>query len=410
MTRLAIPALTLATFAIGTTEFAVQGLLPEIAAELGASVPRTGLLITGYALGVTLGGPVLALLAQGLERRATLLGLMAIFIAGNALCALAPDYPSLMAARIVTSFCHGSFFGIGSVVAAGIVPADRRARAVAMMWSGIAAANVLGIPAGTALGQMSDWRLTFWAVALVGGAAMMAMALWLPRVGRSTASGVAGELGELARPQVLMALSLTVFLCGATFCVFTFIAPLLAATASIAPGSLPVYLVLFGIGGVVGMQLGGRMADRNLAAAIFGGFVALTGVFLVMSWALRSPLLAAAAMVVWGFAFYFPAAGIQVRVVDAARGAPNLASTLVQSGFNLGNAIGPSIGAAALSAGIGYAALPLIAAAMTAVAAGIALHSAVPGNAAGTAGFFSRMPAATPDSDPEQPSVRIRPT
>ena len=410
MTRLAIPALTLATFAIGTTEFAVQGLLPEIAADLGASVPRTGLLITGYAMGVALGGPVLALLTQGLGRRATLLGLMAIFIAGNALCALAPDYPSLMAARIVTSFCHGAFFGIGSVVAAGIVPADRRARAVALMWSGIAAANILGIPAGTALGQMSDWRLTFWAVALVGCAAMAAMALWLPRVGRGTASGIAGELGELARPQVLMALSLTVFLCGATFCVFTFVAPFLAATASIATGSLPVYLVLFGIGGVVGMQVGGRTADRNLAATISGGFIALTGAFLVMPWAFRSPVIAAAAMLVWGFVFYFPASGLQVRVVDAARGAPNLASTLVQSGFNLGNAIGPSIGAAALSAGLGYAALPLIAAAMTAAAAGIALGSTVPGNAAGIAAFVSRQPAATVDADAERRSLRTRPT
>ena len=378
MSRLPILTLTLATFAIGTTEFAVQGLLPEIATDLGVGLPQAGLLIAGYALGVALGAPGLTILTHRLERKAALLGLMGVFIAGNALCALAPDYPMLMVARVVTSFCHGAFFGIGSVVATGIVPFEHRARAVALMWSGIAAANILGIPAGTALGQMFGWRSTFWAVTLIGCAAMVAIFLWLPRVGRGSEGGIAAEFGVLARPGVLMALSLTLCLSGAAFCVFTFIAPLLAETASIAPSALPVYLVLFGLGGVAGMQVGGRLADRNLGATVLGGFLALLIVYLALPQALLVRPLAAATMLCWGFCFYFPASGIQIMVVNAARGAPNLASTLVQSGFNFGNAIGPSLGAAALTRGFGYADLAWIAAAMTLLGAGAALRFAAP--------------------------------
>lgn len=376
MSRLPILTLTLATFAIGTTEFAVQGLLPEIAADLRVGVPQAGLLIAGYALCVALGAPALTIATNRLERKAALLGLMAIFVSGNALCALSPDYPMLMTARIVTSFCHGAFFGIGSVVATGIVPFEHRARAVALMWSGIAAANILGIPAGTALGQAFGWRATFWAVTLIGCAAMLAILRWLPRVGRGSGGSIDSEFGVLARPQVLVALSMTLCLSGAAFCVFTFVAPLLAETASIAPSALPFYLVLFGLGGVGGMQVGGRLADRNLGATVLGGFLALLVVYLILPHSLLARPLAAAAMLCWGFCFYLPASGIQIMVVNAARGAPNLASTLVQSGFNIGNAIGPSIGAAALTMGFGYADLAWIAAAMTLLGAGAAMWSA----------------------------------
>ena len=375
MPFLPLSTLTLATFAIGTTEFVISGLLPEISADLGVSIPKAGLLVTGYALGVAIGGPILAILTNRLPRKTALLALTGIFVVGHVLCAVAPDYALLMVARVVASFCHGAFFGIGSVVAVSIVPEHRRASAVALMWAGIAASNILGVPAGTALGQAFGWRSTFLAVALLGAIATAAIAVWLPDIGRAGQTRLASEFRVLARPQVLLALGLSVLICAATFSVFTYIAPLLVETTGISPAALPLYLLLFGVGGVIGMQVGGRFADRNLVASIIGAFVALVVVYLMLLVAFRSPLGATVMMFVWGFAFYFPAAPIQLRVVNAAHEGPNLASTLVQSGFNLGNAIGPFAGAAALSAGLSYGLLPWLGAILALAGAAIALWS-----------------------------------
>ena len=289
MPFLPLLTLTLATFAIGTTEFVISGLLPEISADLGVSIPTAGLLVTGYALGVAIGGPILAILTNRLPRKTALLALMGIFVVGHVLCAVAPDYTLLMVARVVASFCHGAFFGIGSVVAVSLVPQDRRASAVALMWAGIAASNILGVPAGTALGQAFGWRSTFWAVALIGAIATAAIAVWLPDIGRAGQTRLASEFKVLARPQVLLALALSVLICAATFSVFTYIAPLLIETTGISPAALPLYLLLFGVGGVIGMQVGGRFADRNLMASIIGVFVALVVVYLILLVAFRSP-------------------------------------------------------------------------------------------------------------------------
>jgi DHA1 family inner membrane transport protein len=300
---------------------------------------------------------------------------MGIFVIGHALCAIAPNYALLMVARVLTSFCHGAFFGIGSVVAAGMVSADRRASAVALMWAGIAASNILGVPAGAALGYAFGWRSTFWAVTIIGVVATAAIALWLPDTGRAGRTRLASEFKVLARPQVLLALALSVLICAGTFSVLTYIAPLLIETTGIAPSSLPLYLLLFGIGGVIGMQVGGRFADRKLMASIIGVFAGLVVIYCILLFALQSPIPAMVMMFVWGFAFYFPAAPIQIRVVNAATDAPNLASTLIQSGFNLGNAIGPFAGAAALSAGLSYGVLPWLGALLALAGVGIALWS-----------------------------------
>ena len=377
MPFLPLLTLTLATFAIGTTEFVISGLLPEISAGLGVSIPTAGLLVTGYALGVAIGGPILAILTNRLPRKTALLLLMGVFVVGHVLCAVAPDYGLLMAARFVTSFCHGAFFGIGSVVAAGMVSEDRRASAVALMWAGIAASNILGVPAGTALGYAFGWRSTFWAVTIIGVVATAAIALWLPDTGRAGRTRLAREFKVLARPQVLLALALSVLIGAGTFAVFTYIAPLLIETTGITSNSLPLYLLLFGVGGVIGMQVGGRFADRNLMASIIGVFTALVVIYLILPFALQTPLSAMVMMFVWGFAFYFPAAPIQIRVVNAATEAPNLASTLIQSGFNLGNAIGPFAGAAALSAGFRYATLPSLGALLALAGVAIAVWSVV---------------------------------
>lgn len=376
MSFLPLLTLTLAAFSIGTTEFVIQGLLPEISADLGVSIPKAGLLVTGYALGVAIGGPILVIFTNGLPRKTALLALMGVFVVGHVLCAVAPDYALLMGARVVASFCHGAFFGIGSVVAVSIVREDRRASAVALMWAGVAASNILGVPAGTALGHAFGWRSTFWAVTVIGAIATAAIAIWLPDTARAGRTELTNEFKVVARPQVLLALALSVVICAGTFSVFTYIAPLLVEITGISSAALPLYLLLFGVGGVIGMQVGGRFADRNLMASIIGVFAALVVIYLILLVAFRSPIPAMIMMFVWGFAFYFPAAPIQLRVVNAALEAPNLASTLVQSGFNLGNAIGPFVGAAALSAGFSYALLPWLGALLAFAGVAIAFWSA----------------------------------
>jgi DHA1 family inner membrane transport protein len=354
-----ILTLTLAAFAIGATEFAVQGLLPEIAHNLDVGIPATGLLVSGYGLGVAIGGPLMAIAINRFERKTALLLLLGVFVVGHALGAVAPSYAWLMTARVVASLCHGAFMGIGSVVVVGIVAENRRASAVALMWAGIASANILGVPGATALGQAFGWRSAFWAIGGLGVLAAAAVAMWLPRTGRGAVTRLADEARVLTHPQVLFALALSACVCAATFSVFTYIAPLLTEVAGVSPHALPVYLLLFGVVGVLGMQIGGRFGDRNLMASIIGAFVADFAVFLVLLATCRSATLALPTMFVWGFAFYFMAAPLQLRVIEAAREAPNLASTVIHSAFNFGIAGGPFLGAATLSSGAGYAALPI---------------------------------------------------
>jgi MFS transporter, DHA1 family, inner membrane transport protein len=370
-------ALTFAAFAIGTSELSIQGLLPELATGLRISVAEAGLLVTAYASGVAIGSPILAVATNGMRRKATLLMLLGVFVVGHALCAVAPNYVMLLASRIVASLCHGAFMGIGSVVAVSVVREDRRASAVALMWGGIAAANILGVPAGTALGQAFGWRATFWAIAALGILATVALSAWLPDGGRVSRTRLISEFRAFGRPQVLLALALGMLICAATFSVFTFIAPLLLEITGISPGALPLYLLAFGLGGVIGMQVGGRVGDRAVMASIIGAFLADVAVYVILLFALRRPAPALAMMFIWGFAFYFPAGPLQVRVVDAARDAPNLVSTLMQSGFNLGIAVGPFISAAALSFGLGYARLPWFGVVLAAVGAALALWSAL---------------------------------
>jgi DHA1 family inner membrane transport protein len=376
MPLLPLLTLTLGVFAIGTTEFVIQGLLPEVAADLGVTIPDAGLLVSGYALGVSIGGPIVAIATNNLRRKTTLLLLLGVFVIGQTLCALAPNYAIMMIARVIASLCHGAFMGVGSVVAVGVVREDRRASAVALMWAGGAAANILGVPAGTALGHAFGWRATFWAIAALGTAAIAAVAIFLPDAGRGAQTRFAAEFRVLARPPVLQAIGLGVFACAAMFSVFTYIAPLLLEVTAISPGALPFYLLVFGLGGVIGMQVGGRFGDRAIMASLIGAAAACVLVYLVLLAALQSPTAALVMMFVWGFIFYFPAGAIVLRVVDAAREAPVLASTMIQSGFNLGNALGPFIGGAALSAGLSYALLPLCGAALALACLAIALWSA----------------------------------
>lgn len=358
---LSLLALAIASFGIGTTEFVIMGMLPDMAQDLGVSIPKAGMLVTGYALSVVVGAPVLALLTATLERRRALLALAGVFILGNALCALAPGYWTLMAARVVTALAHGTFFGIGAVVAADIVPRHRRAQAIALMFSGLTLANVLGVPFGTALGHAHGWRLTFWAVVAIGVVAAVALALWLPHGLKGTPrAGLFKEFRVLKRPQVNYAMAISVLSSAALFSVFTYIAPLLQRVTNLTPDQVTKVLLVFGVGLTLGNLLGGRLADWKLMPAIIGAFAIITALLVALSWTAQSVYTAVPTVIAWGIAAFAVGSPLQMRVVDQAHGAPNLASTLNQGAFNLGNALGAWLGGMVIDAGVPYGDLPFL--------------------------------------------------
>lgn len=363
--RLPLLALAVAAFAIGTTEFVIMGLLPEVAADLRVSIPSAGMLVSGYALGVAVGAPLLAALTAKLERKRALLLLLGLFILGNLLCAVAPNYGMLMAARVVAAFCHGSFFGIGAVVAAHLVPANQRARAIALMFAGLTLANVLGVPFGTFLGQWAGWRSTFWAVTALGVLAAVAVIRYVPALPNLRAPEMRRELRVLREPQALIALGMTVLGFGGVFTVFTYIAPILQEQSHVSPHWTGAVLVLFGVGTTIGNMLGGRLADWRLMPSLMGILVVLAALLVVFAWTMHSTLAAVVTVFVWGIASFATVAPLQSRVVHVAGDAPNLASTLNIAAFNLGNAGGAWLGGVVIAAGLGLPAVSLAGAAVT---------------------------------------------
>ena len=373
--QLPLLALAMASFGIGTTEFVIMGLLPEVATDLGVSIPAAGLLVTGYALGVVIGAPIVAIITNSLPRKGTLMGLASVFVLGNLLCAIAPDYWFLMGARVVTAFCHGAFFGIGAVVAANLVPPRQRASAIALMFAGLTLANVLGVPLGTALGQAAGWRSTFWAVVVIGILAVSAIALWVPRDIPHSAGNILREFAVLKRPQVLLTMMMSVLASASLFTVFTYIAPLLRDVTGLTPLVVTYVLLLFGVGITIGNILGGKLADWRLMPSLMATFVGLAAVLVVLVFTSASAAAVIATIFVWGILVFAVVPPIQMRVVDAAVGAPNLASTLNQGAFNLGNAAGAWIGGAAITLGVGYVDLPWIGAALSVGALGLCMVS-----------------------------------
>jgi MFS transporter, DHA1 family, inner membrane transport protein len=353
-------ALATATFAIGTTEYVIMGLLPILAQDLHVSVPQAGFLVSGYALGVALGSPLVAIATAKLPRKSTLLGLMTLFILGNAGCALAPNYTLLLLARVVTSLAHGSFFGIGSVVAVGLVPRERRARAVAFLVAGLTLANVLGVPLGTALGQAAGWRATFWAVMAVGFVAATALGFAIPSRSTSRGGGVAREFAVIRKWRVLLPILISMISSASLFSVFTYIAPILEHVADFGPRQVTWVLLLFGVGLTIGNLIGGRLADWRRVPSIVGCFILLVLVLVGFAYSIYSQVPAVVTMTIWAALAFALISPLQTWVVDAASEAPNLASTLNQSAFNLGNSIGAWLGGAAIGYGIPYADLPLL--------------------------------------------------
>jgi len=352
-------ALAVGAFGIGVTEFAPMGLLPVIADDLGVSIPTAGLLISAYAMGVVIGAPLMTLTTGRVPRRALLILLAGIFTVGNVLSAVSDSYAMLIAARVLTSFNHGAFFGVGAIVAAGLVPAERRAGAVAAMFMGLTIANVVGVPLATWAGEHLGWRSSFWGISALGLATMAALRLTLPALPAPASGDPMAELRVLTRGRVLGALGLTALGSSAMFTVFTYITPILSEVTQGSLGFITAMLVTYGVGLTVGNWLGGRFADRSVDRTLIVTLASLTAI--LVAFAMLMPFKVPTAMLVflWGVASFALVPPLQVRVMQAAADAPNLASAMNIGAFNLGNAIGAAVGGGVIAAGLGYPSVAL---------------------------------------------------
>jgi DHA1 family inner membrane transport protein len=371
-------ALTAGAFGIGTTEFVIMGLLLQVAADLHVSIAAAGLLISGYALGVFVGAPLLTVATSRMPRKRVLVGLMAIFTIGNLACALAPNYAVLMGARVITSLAHGTFFGVGSIVATGLVAADRKASAISIMFTGLTVATLLGVPAGAWLGLHFGWRATFWAVTAIGLVAMMVIAALVPadREGH-TPIALREELKVVQRPQVLLGLLMTVFGFAGVFAVFTYIQPILTRLTGFADSAVSPILLVFGVGLIAGNLIGGRLADRKLMPALLATLIALAAVLGLMTFALHDKIAAVVFVGLLGVAAFATVPPLQLWVLHKADGAgQSLASSLNIGAFNLGNALGAWLGGVVIERGPGLGAVSWVAALVTLCGLGIALWSA----------------------------------
>lgn len=375
--KINFPLLSLAigAFGIGTTEFSPMGLLPVIARGVDVSIPAAGMLISAYAIGVMVGAPLMTLLLSHRARRNALIFLMAIFTLGNVLSAIAPDYTTLLLSRIITSLNHGAFFGLGSVVAASVVPKHKQASAVATMFMGLTIANIGGVPAATWLGETIGWRMSFLATAGLGVVSMLSLFFSLPKGSAGVRPDVRKELSVLMRPQVLSALLTTVLGAGAMFTLYTYISPVLQELNHATPFFVTAMLVLIGVGFSLGNYLGGKFADRSVSGTLKGFLLLLMVIMLAIPLLVKSDIGAAMAMVVWGAATFAVVPPLQMRVMRVAHEAPGLSSSVNIGAFNLGNALGAAAGGAVISAGLGYAVVPVMGAVIAALALLLVLFS-----------------------------------
>ncbi|MFL0361305.1 MFS transporter [Curtobacterium flaccumfaciens] len=347
-------ALALGGFGIGLTEFVITGLLPEVAADYGVTETTAGWLVTGYALAVIVGALGLTAATTRLPRKPVLLGLLVLFIVGNTLSAIAPTYGVMMTGRVIAALCHGAFFGIGSVVAANMVERSKRASAVALMFTGLTASNVLGVPFGTFLGQAAGWRATFWAIAAIGVVALIGVLVLVPAVRSTEVPSLARELSAFRSGQVWLSLGMTVLGYGGMFGAFTYIAYTLTSVSGFPSSAVPWLLIVFGIGLFVGNFAGGKLAARSIDRTLLVVLVVLTVVLAVFALVATSPVLTVIALVLMGAFGFATVPALQTRVMQYADHAPTLASGANIAAFNLGNALGAWIGGLTIAAGLGY--------------------------------------------------------
>ncbi|UUN27974.1 MFS transporter [Streptomyces sp. FIT100] len=372
---LALLALAIGAFGIGTTEFVIMGLLPEVADDFQVSIPAAGYLVTGYALGVVLGAPLMTVLGTKVSRKRMLMLLMGLFIVGNVVSAIAPSFGVMLAGRVVASLAHGAFFGIGSVVAADLVAPEKKAGAIAMMFTGLTVANVVGVPAGTFIGQSVGWRATFVIVAGLGVLGLAGVARLVPEQPKPEGVRLRHELAAFRNAQVLLAMAMTVLGFGGVFAAITYITPMMTEVAGFADSSVTWLLVLFGLGMVGGNLVGGRLADRALMPLLYTSLGALALVLALFTVTAHSKIAAAVTIVLVGGLGFATVPPLQKRVLDHASGAPTLASAVNIGAFNLGNALSAWLGGLVIAAGLGFTAPNGVGALLAASALALALLS-----------------------------------
>lgn len=372
---LALLALAIGAFGIGTTEFVIMGLLPEVAGTYGVSIPTAGFLVTGYALGVVLGAPLMTVLGTRIPRKRMLMVLMGLFIVGNVISALAPAFGIMLAGRVVASLAHGAFFGIGAVVAAELVAPEKKAGAIAMMFTGLTVANVVGVPLGTLVGQHLGWRVTFLIVASLGVLGLLGIARLVPDLPSPEGVRIRHELAEFRNIQVLLAMGMTVLGFGGVFAAITYITPMMTNVAGFADTSVTWLLVLLGLGMVAGNLIGGRFADRALMPMLYTSLGALAVVLALFTVTAHTRAGAAATLFLIGALGFATVPPLQKRVLDQAAGAPTLASAVNIGAFNLGNALAAWLGGLVIAAGLGWTAPNWVGAALAVSALALALVS-----------------------------------
>ncbi|MEJ5082101.1 MFS transporter [Ochrobactrum sp. MYb379] len=370
---LAIFALTIAAYAIGTTEFVIVGLLPTVASDLHITLPLAGLIVSVYALGVTFGAPVLTALTGRVERKPLLLGLMALFIVGNAVAAVSPNYTLLLVARVLAAFAHGVFFSVGATIAADLVPQDRRGSAIAMMFMGLTVAIVTGVPLGTYIGQVFGWRATFWAVAALGIVAFLAILTLLPNnLKKAAPANILDQLKVLSSGRLLIVFAMTALGYGGTFVAFTYLAPILQQITGFSEKSVSLVLVLYGLAIALGNIAGGRIANKNPVKALIGLFALQALVLIMLTFTAVSPLPAILTLALLGFLQFGNVPGLQLYVVKLAQehrpGAVDVASALNIAAFNLGIAIGAWLGGLVVESSLGLGSTPWVGAVLVTIA------------------------------------------
>lgn len=348
-------ALALGGFGIGLTEFGIVGLLPEITADFSVSESVAGYLVSGYALSVAAGAIGLTAAVSRVERKRVLLGLVVLFIVGNLISAMAPTYAVMLTGRIVAALCHGAFFGVGAVVASNMVPDNKKAGAISLMFAGLTVANVVGIPFGTFIGQQFGWRATFWVITAIGVITFFGIQLLVQRSPAPEAVSLRSEIGVLHRPQVLLSAMVSILTFGGLVGAYTYIAFTLTEVSGFEAKAVPWLLLLFGIGTFIGNLLGGRLADRALDRSLQMILVVLIAVLSIFALMVTNTIAALIAMFLLGAVGFATAPGLQLRIMHFAGDAPTVASGANIAALNIGNAFGTWLGGLAIAAGLGFA-------------------------------------------------------
>ncbi|MEW2496209.1 Cmx/CmrA family chloramphenicol efflux MFS transporter [Streptomyces nodosus] len=373
---LAVYVLGLSVFALGTSEFMLSGLLPPLAEDMGVSIPRAGLLISAFAIGMVVGAPLLAVATLRLPRRTTLVSLIALFGLGQVAGALAPSYGVLFASRVLSALACAGFWAVGAAVAVAMVSESSRARALAVMIGGLSIANVLGVPAGAFLGEHLGWRSAFWAVAASSAVALVGVVTLIPRIPLPEEKPRLGREVLIYRdPQVWLAITTVMLAAGGVFCTFSYLAPLLTDVAGLDSGWVPTVLALFGIGALIGTTIGGRVADAHLFGVLLTGTGASTTVLVVLALLGHYATAAVLLSFLLGITSFYTAPALNARLFNVAGAAPTLAGATTTAAFNLGNTGGPWLGGTVIDAGLGFTSTAWAGAALTVTATGAAALS-----------------------------------